>query len=195
MNDEQKRIEKFICRVISGQGAGKTMVFLHGYMFTGEVWKDIGLLSGLEENKIPFTAPDMPYGHHAKCQPKSSDPDDSINIVKEITGKTDILIGASMGGNIALRYAVKHPVGGLVLIAPVGSQSENLVKAYDALNAPVLIVYGEKDAIVEQHEMEDLSKQLNAPLHIYEKAGHPAYLDLPEKFISDVMSFHSTVKI
>jgi len=190
MIDEKKRIGKFDCRVISSKKAGPAMIFLHGYMFTSEIWDQIGMLAALEEKDISFTALDMPYGHHSDCEPKSPAPEDNIDVVKEMAGQNDILVGASMGGNIALHYAVDHPVGGLVLIAPVRSLSEDLVNKYKDANFPVLIIYGENDAIVPKNEMEALSGKLNAPLHVYENAGHPAYQDLPDRFISDVVAFY-----
>jgi pimeloyl-ACP methyl ester carboxylesterase len=190
MINEKKQIGGFNCRVISGEGQGPALVFLHGFMFTGDIWNQIGLLPALEAKNIPFRAMDMPYGHHPECDPKSSVPADSIAVVNEVAQKQDIIIGASIGGNIALNYAVDHPVGGLVLIAPVRSLSENLVKKYDALNIPALIIYGENDTVAPLDEMKALSRHLNAPLHIYENAGHPAYQDLPDKFIKDVLAFY-----
>ena len=189
MKDEKKQIGKFNCRVISGTGEGPTLVFLHGFMFTGEIWNQIGLFPALEEKRIPFTAVDMPYGHHSECEPASSDPEDNITVVSQIAGDRDIVVGASIGGNIALRYAVDHPVRGLILIAPVRTLQDDLVKKYDELNVPVLIIYGENDNVVPKNEMEALSGRLNASLRIYDGAGHPAYKDLPERFNTDIISF------
>lgn len=190
MKDEKKQVGKFNCRVISGSGEGPALVFLHGFMFTGEIWNQIGLLSALEEKRIPFTAVDMPYGHHPECKPTSSDPEDNISVVRQIAEDRDIVVGASIGGNIALRYSADHPVGGLILIAPVRTLTKDLVKKYDQLHVPVEIIYGENDNVVPGNEMEELSGRLNASLHIYEGAGHPAYKDLPERFNTDVISFY-----
>ena len=192
MINEKKQIAQFTCRVISGEGQGPALVFLHGLMFTGEIWHQIGLLSALEAKNIPFRVMDMPYGHHSDCDPRSSDMADSMTVVKKIVQKGDILVGASIGGHVALNYAVDHPVRGLVLIAPVRSLSDALVKKYAASKIPALLIYGEDDTVVALDEMNALAGHLDAPLHIYENAGHPAYQDLPERFVKDVVSFYET---
>lgn len=166
-------------------------------MFTSDVWSDIGVLEFLEEKNIPFLALDMPYGVKSKCSPKSRDPLDSVMVLREsihgIFGSSvpPVIVGASLGGYIALKYAVENPVLGLMVVAPVNSLEESLVKKYRNLSIPVYIVYGVRDRVVSLDEMKKLASILkNSRLIVYEDAGHPAYLEHPEMFREDLISLY-----
>lgn len=193
MKEESINLNQFRCRVLSSSGEGPAVIFLHGFMFTSLVWREIGLLQLLEKEKIPFTAIDMPYGQQSECEPKSSDPKDNIDIVKQVAGKKDIIVGASLGGKIALNYSLAHSAGGLFLVAPAGVANDKSLSKLKALTIPAMIIYGEEDAIVPIHEMNALSETLSAPLRMYKNAGHAAYLDQPEKFLADVVSFYRSI--
>lgn len=181
------------CRMISGKGSGTPIVLLHGYMFTLAIWNEVGLLSSLEEQGIPFLALDMPYGAKNQCSSRSRDPELSVEVIEQVAGEEPLVIGASLGGYMALKYSAKNPVRGLILIAPTGGLEEELVKNYHKIRARKTIIYGEKDEVVTLEEMEELSKALGADLKLYEKARHPAYLDYPQRFTQDVLDFYRSV--
>lgn len=194
MMEQTVDVDNLECRVMSGKGSGTPIIFLHGYVFTSEVWDEIGLFKALEEKGIPFFAVDMPYGSKSQCSSRSSDPELNVRVVEQVAEKKPVIVGASLGGYIALNYSAKNPVKGLLLIGPTGGMEDELVKSYQQLNALTTIVYGEKDSVVSLGEMEELSKALNAELKIYEKARHPAYLDYPEKFKEDVLSLYNSIQ-
>lgn len=196
MMEQTVDVDNFECRMISGQGSGIPIVFLHGYVFTSSVWDEIGLLESLEEDGIPFFALDMPYGSKSQCSSRSSDPELNVKIVEQVAGHTEpVIVGASLGGYIALKYSAKNPVKGMLLIGPVRGTEEELVKSYGELKANATIIYGEKDNIVSLGEMKELSKALNAELKLYEGARHPAYLDHPDKFKQDVLGFYNSLQV
>ncbi len=200
MIEESYNIGRFRCRVIYSNVAGLPIVFLHGYSFTSDVWKDIGLLDYLEKEKIPFLAIDMPYGARSVCSPHTRSIDDNVSVVREVFkgifgSVKPLIVGASLGGYIALKYAVRHSVAGLLLIAPVHVFDEELVSKYRSLSVPVLIIWGSRDQVVDRDSMEKLSEMLEAKLLIYEGAGHPAYLDYPERFRNDLLAFHRALKL
>lgn len=60
MIEESYNVGKYRCRIIYNNVSGLPIVFLHGYSFTSDVWRDIGVLNRLEDEKIPFIAIDMP---------------------------------------------------------------------------------------------------------------------------------------
>jgi pimeloyl-ACP methyl ester carboxylesterase len=188
MNEEKRVIKGFTCRVISNIQEGTPIIFLHGYSFTSKVWEQVNILKLLEEKGFPFLAIDMPYGLKSECKPKTRSPERNIELIQEAVstffqGKKPFIVGASMGGNISLRYSSQHPVGGMLLVAPVRGLTDDLVKGYENLRSPVYIIYGTKDRVVTQVEMERLKESmLNSRLIIYKGANHPAYLDKPDDF-------------
>ena len=190
MKEEKISLLNFTCRIIKNEKEGIPVIFLHGYIFTSDVWNEINALKHLEKNNIPFIALDMPYGQKSICEPKSSDPEINVKIVEKIVkNRKPVIVGASIGGYIALKYSIKNPVLGLVLIAPVRSLEKEMIKHYP-LNAKVLIIYGEEDKIVSLKEMEKLVSLLKAKFVIYKNSGHPAYLSQPEKFKNDLLNFY-----
>lgn len=192
MKDETTAINHFQCRLISSRGKGTPIIFLHGYMFTSDVWNEIGLLRELETRRIPFTAIDMPYGKLSECQPKSNAADKNVELVAAIANsRPPVIVGASLGGYIALKYSVRHPVAGLLLVAPVMSLQEELTRHYPDLSAAVRIVYGDADNIVPRKEMDRLSELFKTDLKVYKNAGHPAYMDYPDQFSEDVMAHYN----
>ncbi len=190
------KINNFRCRAILNDVPGLPVIFLHGYSFTSEIWNEIGVLRFLEEKNIPFLALDMPYGLKSDCLPKEANPDVNVKIVKNashcIFGDEFVIVGASQGGYMALKYAVKHQIKGLLLIAPVRTKEESLMQTYNILKIPVSIIYGTKDNIVSLDEMDELDNRLaNSKLIIYENASHPAYLHSPDDFKKDLIEFYN----
>ncbi len=200
MREEPFNLGHYRCRIIYSQTPGTPIVFLHGYNFTSDVWKDIGLLEALENEKIPFVAIDMPYGARSICSPRTRSPEENTRIVYEVVKglfgpMKPVLVGASLGGYMALKYMVEKPVAGAVLIAPVNGLEEELVRKYGSLNVPALIIWGSKDRVVGLEEMEKLAEHLDARLIVYEDARHAAYLDYPERFRRDLLAFYKALHL
>lgn len=168
------------------------IVLLHGYSFTWKVWEEVGLLRELESSNYSYIAPDMPYGRYSNCSKKSRDPEVSISIVESLvrsSGGEPVLLGASLGGYIALKYAARHGARGLILVAPVGLGDPEL-KSLKGKTMPTLIVYGSRDSIVSLEDMKLLESTITGSrLVVYEGAGHAAYLDSPGRFLRDVLGF------
>jgi pimeloyl-ACP methyl ester carboxylesterase len=127
-------------------------VFLHGFSFTSDVWQRTGVTELMKEKSVPFLALDMPYGLKSDCQPKTRDVEVNVAVVRgavqNIFGAVaPVLVGASLGGHVALKYAVRFPVKGLLLLAPVRVLEETLVNAYNRFQFPVRIIYGSEDRI------------------------------------------------
>jgi pimeloyl-ACP methyl ester carboxylesterase len=197
----EKRLEilGFKCRVIFNRREGLPIVFLHGYSFTSEIWETVNVFKLLTEKEIPFLAIDMPYGLKSECKPKTRDPGKNINLLKEAISTVFqqeklFIIGASLGGNIALKYSCQFPVEGMLLIAPVSGLTDDLVNSYNEFEAPVYVLYGTKDRIVSLEEMKKLEKaMLNAKLIIYKEANHPAYLDKPDDFKKHLLEIYGRI--
>lgn len=196
MSEKTIKLFGYECRIIFNTTPGLPITFLHGYSFTSDIWNEIEVFQLLTKNEIPFLAIDMPYGKRSKSTPKTRKSEENVSVLKEAlynvfgSDKT-ILVGASLGGYIALKYSMKNPVQGMLLVAPVRSLQEELVQGYRKLLAPVYIIYGTKDRVVSLKEMENLRDVLpNAELFIYEDSNHPAYLDNPYDFKKHLMEIY-----
>ncbi len=140
---------------------------------------------------------DMPYGMKSECQPRSRSPEKNVAFAKEAISEAfgahvPVLVGASIGGHIALKYASKHLVKGLLLVAPGRAFDPDLVDSYPKFKFPVRIIWGTEDNIISGEDMRILSRKLpNAKLVTYEGAGHSAYISQPEKFKRDLLELYA----
>jgi pimeloyl-ACP methyl ester carboxylesterase len=109
-------------------GSGQTVIFLHGSMGTGEVWKPyIPILS----QNFNLILPD------ARGHGKTQNPDGEINLhllAEDLAALIDnlelnqpVLCGWSMGGDIGLDLAIRYPnkVSGLIVGGVTHRISEN----------------------------------------------------------------------
>ena len=187
-------------RAIIYHVAGTPVVFLHGYSYTSSVWQRISVTELLTEKHVPFLALDMPYGQKSECSPKTRDPEVNVAVAKEalesVFGSAEpVLVGASLGGHIALKYAARHPVRGLLLVAPSRTQEEDLTHAYDRFKFPVRVIWGSEDNIISGEEMRTLADQLpNGKLFTYEGAGHSAYVNQPDRFKRDLLELYAATE-
>ena len=185
------------CQALLNKAPGLPIVFLHGLSYTSGIWQRIGVTDLLVEKHVPFLALDMPYGLKSECQPKTRDPEKNIAVVNEavksvLGSVTPVLVGASIGGNIALRYAIRFPVKGLLLVAPARSLEGDLVQSYSNFKFPITIIWGSEDTIIPSEDMRTLSGKLpNAKLKIYDGASHSAYKDQPDRFKRDLLELYA----
>lgn len=91
-------------------GQGPALVFCHGFTTTGEFWRNqIGLFS--RDHRV--VVPDLP-GHGRSASPRSRQytidafVDDLALVFDQLCVNDAILVGLSMGGTIAQRFALKH---------------------------------------------------------------------------------------
>ena len=185
------------CRVLYNVASGVPIVFLHGLSYSADIWQRIGITELLIEKYISFLALDMPYGMRSQCQPKTRSPQQNIDFAKAaiqtfFPAENPILVGASIGGNIALRYATCFPVKGLMLIAPARSLEPDSTQSYGNFRFPTTIVWGTEDNIVASEDMRTLADRLpNAKLIVYDGASHSAYKDQPDRFKHDLLELYA----
>ena len=179
------------CRGVYNLGSGVPVVFLHGFSFTSDVWQLTGVTAALMKQQVPFLALDMPYGFRSECKPKTRNIEVNVNMaheaVQQVFGSVaPLLVGASLGGHIALQYAVRFPVKSLLLAAP------NSVERW---TFPVHIIIGSQDRVACLEELRDLAGRLtDAKLTVYEGAGHAAYRDRPDRFKRDLLELYAAVQ-
>lgn len=199
--EKKLSLNGFKCPALINTASGTPIVFFHGLSYTFEIWQRIGLTDVLVEKRVPFLALDMPYGMKSACVPKTRSPEKNIAFANEAVKATfgseaPVLVGASIGGNMALRYATRFPVKGLLLVAPARALGEDLVKAYKGFRFPSTIIWGTLDSIVASEDMRTLADKLpNTKLIIYEDANHSAYKDEPERFRRDLLELYAKAEI
>ncbi len=182
-----------------GRGEGVPAVLLHGYSFRGETWARAGVLEALEDAGYDYAAPDMPYGRSTGCTKKTRDPKANTNavhaIVKMFLGeRPPVIVGASLGGRIALYYAARFPVKGLFLASPAVANDDTVWELARALRGtPALIIRGGRD-FIPRRVLEELARRMEARYVEYPDAGHAMYLDQPRLFINDLLSFLDRVQ-
>ena len=183
--------------MLINHASGVPVVFLHGYSYTSEVWRRVSATRLLEEKRIPFLALDMPYGSKSDCQPHSRSVEINVAVINEavstIFGKTaPILVGASLGSHMALQYAARFPVKGLLLVGAVRVLEDSLVQSYSHFKFPVRLIIGSEDRIASLEELKVLTDKLpGSKLIVYEGDGHSAYLGHPDRFKRDLLELYA----
>ena len=194
------RVAGYNCPSLYYTAPGVPIVFLHGLSYTADIWQRIGVTDLLMKKRVPFLALDMPYGLKSQCHPKSRDPEKNISFVDEaikaVFGSADpVLVGASIGGNMALRYATRFPVKGLLLISPGRALEPSLVQGYSQFKFPSTIIWGSEDNIVASEDMRTLADKLpKAKLIVYDGASHSAYKDHSDRFKIDLLELYANAE-
>jgi abhydrolase domain-containing protein 14 len=176
--------------LIKAAGAGgRTLLFLHGMKFNAGTWRDLGTLDLLGGEGYEALALDLPgFGESPACDL------DPVKVLEQliINQKIDkpVLVGPSMGGKVALAFALAHPelVGGLVFIGAVGVEERK--EQLSTINVPTLIVWGSEDAISPLANGHLLAERIpDASLVLVQGAPHPCYLDQPDIWHWELTSF------
>ncbi len=175
------------------KGKGYPIILLHGYSFNANTWDEISLIQFLSE-KYNVYAIDMPYGPKSRSDKFITENRDEYaeflkNILLKLNIMKPILLGASISGEVVLRYLSNNydAMAGIV-VGPVGVKL--LVHRLNKINVPLLIVWGENDNIASLDDAKLLaSSAKGSELYIVENAGHACYLDKPEEFKSIIMRF------
>ncbi|MFP4516846.1 MAG: alpha/beta fold hydrolase [Desulfovibrionales bacterium] len=189
-------IDKYIpvgeCRIhcLQTETTGSDVLLLHGASFEAQTWKDLGTMDRLHEAGYRATALDMPdFGKSAPCN------DSLDHLLSECIRReqlmTPTIVGPSMGGRLAMEYAINHPdmVGGLVLIdmVEVDRYLSNVFKLGDM---PVLILWGEDDELVPVSMGRTLHEKIpTSRFEVLQGAGHACYLEQPDKWHDELVSF------
>ena len=174
------------------------VVLLHGMSFSADTWLEIGTVSVLCEVGFRVFAIDMPgFGKSGGKRLKRSFASEFLHrILREIGALNPVLVGPSMGGGIALLYAIRFDeLRGLVLIAPAGLNDPSIVDNLDKIsNLPTLIFWGDKDRVFPLSMSEILAgKLVNSKIVVCKNAPHPCYLEATEVFHEELLVFLNSI--
>jgi abhydrolase domain-containing protein 14 len=175
------------------KGTGIPVVLLHGYSFNAETWVEVGLFDELAGGYSVYSF-DMPYGVKSRSDKFSAENRDEYadflsNMLKTLNINKPILIGASISGEVTLRYLIRgYSAQAAIVVGPVGIK--NLGSQLSRVTIPLLGIWGEKDTISSPADSKILKAYVkNAEIRIIKGAGHPCYLDEPVKFTEIVKDF------
>ena len=200
LSEKTNNIVGHKCHALINHVSGVPVVFLHGYSYTSDVWQRISVTGLLKEKHLPFLALDMPYGGKSECQPHSRNVEVNVALIKEAVQtvfgeESPVMVGASLGAHMALQYATRFPVKGLLLVGAVRVIEDSLVQAYSRFTFPVRLIIGSEDRIASHEELRLLADKLpGSKLTVYEGDGHSAYLGSPDRFKRDLLELYAQVE-
>jgi abhydrolase domain-containing protein 14 len=176
-----------------GNLAGTSVLLLHGMKFQAATWQELGtldLLAGLGLHVLAIDMPGFGQSPAGGCEPV-----EVLHrlIVQKGLGRV-VLIGPSMGGRIALEFAIRSPqqLAGLILVGAVGvaENRENLAR----ITVPTLIVWGTSDTVSPPANSDILLAGIaHATKEMYLDAPHPCYLAQPDRWHASLRTFFTTL--
>ncbi|MCY0859356.1 MAG: alpha/beta hydrolase [Sulfolobaceae archaeon] len=172
------------------KGSGPPVIILHGASYNSTVWDQIGLLDTVAETGYTAIAVDFPgYG---KSQEGPFDGMHAFvyDFVTAMGFNKVVLIGASMGGEAALGFAVEHPnmVKGLVLVGAIGVRYYRS-KLIALEGIPILLIWGRKDTISSPENYKIVLEAVKTAKVTHIGIRHACYLDDPIKFNEEIRKF------
>ena len=177
----------------AGEEKNQEIILLHGMKFQAATWQELGTLKILADSGMRALALDMPgFGKSPACEVEQDEV--LVRFVDRETSGRPILLGPSMGGRIALEFAINHPekLSALILVGAVGVE-ENRNRLPD-IKVPTLLVWGGDDQISPRTNSDILLAAVaGAERVIIDGAPHPCYLDQPETFHGAVRNFLSSL--
>jgi len=172
-----------------GPADGRDIILLHGMKFTAETWQETGTLAILAEAGFHAIALELPgFG---KSPAADQDPLQVLEDFINLRGlQQPVIIGPSMGGRVALEFAISRPqlAGALVLVGAVGVEENR--DHLSGIDLPTLIVWGGEDAISPIANGHLLEQQINgSAFFAIDQAPHPCYLDQSAIWHEHLMAF------
>jgi pimeloyl-ACP methyl ester carboxylesterase len=195
--EKKLNLNGYKCPILVNKVPGVPIIFLHGLFNNIGIWQRIGITDLLDAKCVPYLALDMPYGEKSLCKPKTRDIEKNVTFtydaIEHLFGGPipPVLVGASIGGNMALHFASRFPIKGLLLIGPARTLEEKLTQTYSSFKFPSTIIWGSEDTMIASEDMRTLADKLpNSKLIIYQGANHSAYRDEPERFKRDLLELY-----
>ncbi len=190
-------------RFLEKNGNSRNIVLLHGWSFTSKNWLDVGAFSRLSVHGYNVYSPDYPgFGMSPVSERYAIQRGIIGNGVMFIHDYAEalglgkmVLLGASMGGGMAISFAIDMPekLDAVIAVAPawIEGRRESLKK----ISSPVLFIWGSRDSVVPVSLARDYSASVKGSrLKIIDGAGHPVYIDRPDEFFDTVDDFLESVK-
>jgi pimeloyl-ACP methyl ester carboxylesterase len=174
-------------------GEGPPVVLLHGQGGWAGVW--LPVMTGLARDHR-VVAPDLPGLGASRVQGAPPDADRVLAWLGELLDRTcpvpPVLVGVSLGGSIAARFAAAHGdrLAGLVLVSMGGLVDKVripppmlLALVRHSLRPTERTVWGRPDRVMPLATARQASVRYGWPLDVIDDAGHFRGVDQPEAFL------------
>lgn len=178
----------------AGPAGGPPVVLLHGARFHSGTWAELGTLTFLAEQGYRAIAVDLP-GYGASSSLPAPPPVTLSDILTSLSTRRPVIVAPSLSGSLVFPHLLgpAEDLAGVAWVAPVGASQ--FVSTGWCRELPVLIVWGEKDALLDVAGADALARQFeHAEVRILAGASHPAYLDRPEEFHAALLEFLKRVR-
>ncbi|BFI73829.1 2-hydroxy-6-oxononadienedioate/2-hydroxy-6-oxononatrienedioate hydrolase [Nanoarchaeota archaeon] len=190
MEDEKYiNVNRTKIRVIE-KGEGKYIFLFHGARFNAETWLSTNTIDSLVNSGFKVVSVDFPgfgkseRGNYYNLSEFIKDLVLTYNVDKAY------YLGASMGGEAVLGFAVNNPdfVEGLILVGPVGVEKyKEKLKVLDGKK--ILLIWGKNDNISPISNAELILNNVKTAKLVYVGNNHVCYLDDPKKFNEEIIKF------
>jgi len=177
-----------------GPASETAVLLLHGANFSSQTWRDLGTLERLAEADLRAVAVDLPsFGESTGTL---VGPAEFLLALLEALGiRQAVIVSPSMSGCFSLPFLERHAerVAGYVPVAPACLDSlASRDPVEGPLSVPTLVLWGENDRILPPERAARLEELLpDSETVILPDAGHPCYLDRPERFHELLVGFAS----
>ena len=176
-------------RVIE-RGEGKPVFLFHGARFNAETWVSTGTVDAIANAGFKAISVDFPGYGKSERGGYTVLSDFIKDLVIAYGVNKAYYLGASMGGEAVLGFAVNSPerVEGLILVGAVGvdKYKEKLV----FLNGKkVLLIWGENDMVAPIKNAKLILNAVSTAKLVYVGKQHACYLDDPKKFNEEIVNF------
>lgn len=179
--------------IVAGSNEKLAIVLLHGARFSAKDWLPVGSLTFLAKEGYRTYAIDLPgFGESETTGLK---PEYFMKaFIEEIGLKRFVIVGPSMGGQIALLCALEKIDGivGLVLIAPSGLASlKDLLKE---IEVPILLIWGDRDQVIPITNADILLKETKRThIFVLNGEGHTGYFNRSQEFNEALLVFLANI--
>jgi pimeloyl-ACP methyl ester carboxylesterase len=166
------------------------VLLLHGASFSGQTWREIGVLEALGEAGLRAVAVDLPgYGRSGAC---GAAPLAWMRELVRVLGLArPVVVSPSMSGRYSLPFVTGCPeqVGGFVAVAPVALPTWR--HALPQITAPVLAIWGERDRTIPREHATFLVQESGGEARalIVPQGSHAPYMNSPELFAQELLRF------
>jgi pimeloyl-ACP methyl ester carboxylesterase len=191
---ELRLADKKVHYLEAGNSGDPAVLLLHGARYDSETWRSLSTLDVLAKEGFRAIAVDLPGYGGSEVSPLESEV--FLGEAMSALGiESAVIVSPSMSGQFSFPLLIRSPekVRAFVPIAPAGS--DKYLRLLKRVKVPTLVVWGEKDPIIPMEKSDALTAVLeDAKRVILKDAGHPCYVEKPDEFHRELLSFLRPLK-